>query len=949
MNPMKKYTENEIPQKDRIFTDEEFLGIWDEKRGEWSIEPKLNYSLNEPMRDIEEKVKGRDWQGAKKALHQYFINTGRKYHNPSGRHTISADELALQMENIYSVIPPIGFGVVPVQTEDFSVNVTDTVRKMWENTSIHFSVMLMGRHKNEKAILCSRRGAFPPILKIKTEKQEYSFISVSDTYIQGGRHAEDNFGESEELYIQESGNPLNDEMMRTYIQFDFDEDIMNQQVLDARIILHGKNLTQHQMEIIAFCSEDVLVNEQNKTFSKSNIKVLSFVEQDDRYTGFDYKIPKRLGVDNQYFNIITRFWKAGGLLTEYERTKNEIYAERYIKECLNYYTSLGGGELLLEPKVRSTGGDTLNTGFRLQQTIDGYYSLVDSESMTPDSNLQLLKMFYDEREFIGDGRTFWTRFAKDCNWGITQTISHFYVCVYFPEFAETSEHLDEISRRMNYLMHSLILPDGTYVEATNGYPIHVLRDFQSYRSIMHKMQWDIPKEIDEQLRKFAYYFINCMEPSFYLTEYGDMHYKKDAALLNTCLYRLSELYEDNTLKYMSTQGKEGEIPRWGSSIYPNGKAAVFRTGWHEDDLFMFTNWRPYAVHSHNDALNMTLVAYGNRVLTDNSDRSYNDEPIANWQRKSRFSHNVCSIDDRTGYRGWGVGAENVQGDALSHTSGNLDIMDGWFTEKIEHIMQYHNRKILFLKPLRTFVVTDFLHSSEKRQHIYRQNWQFEPSSKVTVKKNMLQTHFETGGNVLIASVSPKEECRLNLQTSFHDSVTSRYGEYVVDTSSDSLIYHSVIYPYQGNDEVSVNIVPLDMNEGNDKVSAAEINMAINHGVQKGILFSSMEENGKEYSFGNYSTNARDVYIHGEDDISYVAINNGSVLSRNGKTFISTDKKAKCLSVIFKSDEIVISMSEQDAQEISKILLNVKMPPKTVLVNNNEVNYCIEKGMFVISL
>lgn len=84
------------------------------------------------MRDIEEKEKGRDWQGAKKALHQYFINTGRKYHNPSGRHTISADELALQMENIYSVIPPIGFGVVPVQTEDFSVNVTDTVRKMWE-------------------------------------------------------------------------------------------------------------------------------------------------------------------------------------------------------------------------------------------------------------------------------------------------------------------------------------------------------------------------------------------------------------------------------------------------------------------------------------------------------------------------------------------------------------------------------------------------------------------------------------------------------------------------------------------------------------------------------------------------------------------------------------------------------------------------------------------------
>ncbi len=939
-----------IPQKKQILSDEAFLGVWNPEQKVWKMEPKINYFLNADLEKIETCVKQGKMDLAKQKLLDYYIGKAKKYEGVGKGRKTDIRIAGLFMDNIYAVIPPIGNGQVPMEWGECPICLTEAVTDMLKKGSTVFPVMLMGRKKGEEAILHGRLAEHPPVLCLETgEHKTYRLKAVSDTYIRGGSYSETNFGEERNLLIQESGDPVDEGMKRTYIEFYINEEVRLETIEKAELILYGKTSAGHPMDVIAFISEDAIVDEEKKVLANSNMRVLSFEEKEDAFTAFDYKTPKRKGVDGQYYNIITRFWMMTSLLDEYDRTGNEDYADRYIRELLNYYVSLGGGELLLEPEIRSTGGDTLNSGFRLQQTIEGYYRVVKSESMTPERNLQCLKMFYEEREFLQDERTFWPRFVKDCNWGMTQTISQFFVCVYFPELVDQRKHLDEIGKRMEYLTQSLILPDGAYVEATNGYPVHVLHDFQLYKTWMERIQEKVPAAMDAGLRRFARYFMNCTEPGFHITEYGDMKYKKEEAVLWQCLNSLAETYGDEELMYVAQKGRAGKKPKHTSSVYPDGKLAVFRNGWETDALFLFVNWRPFAVHAHNDALNVTLTAYGNRVLADNSDRSYNNDPVAVWQRKSRFSHNVCSIDDRTGFCGWQEGADRVDGDAETVISEGMDVMDGWFREQVDETEQMHRRKLMFLKPLGIFVLLDHLMAGERDFHVYRQNWQFEPLAQVCVKGNMLKTNFAEGGNVAVVTASSLGDPHLCLKISYYDSETSHYGEYTLSTSDRQVEFYTVIVPFREKTHLSVTIKPWKTEETEKNICAAEIGMVSNGKIQKGRWFVSLEEETSITRVGEYVTDAHMAYVHGEEEITYVALYQGSQLMRGKDILIKLEKKEETVSVVYDRDKGQADIFMRETTPVKLLYIYRPSWLAVVRVNHKMVYFTQENQMCRVCL
>lgn len=791
---MERNMENYVPQKERILTDEEFMGKWEADSKRWILLPKINYDADHDLKKVKEYVKSGDYTNAKKELLCFYRRTGRQFHQRSVYRKQQKEILELQMEDIYSTIPVWAKGSIQGEDSELELDLTEVVKERVRQHVDFFSAMLMAEEKNREVIFSSRRGNKPPKCVICTQEKEYVLYASADTYIRAGKFAHCNYGTETELKIEESGYPYDDEMKRAYVQFDLPEKLQADKILSVTVLLYGGVKDSGPIHVIAFESEDTFVVEKEKTMANSNMKVLSYYKREHPYTGFDYTIAYREGLDNQFFNVISRFWNAMGFVEEYEQTGQECYANRFIQESLNYYTSLGGGESLV-PESQRSNGPALNTGFRTPQMIEAYYILLHSRSMTPDTNLQMLKMFYEEREFLYQDAVFWGHHASQNNWGMMQTIAQFYICCYFPEFEGFDRHQQEIMKRMSHLINTLILDDGSYIEATLGYPVEIIDILLCFRKFAKELNLPLPDILERKLYLFARYFRDCTDSAFEITEYGDCHYRKNTKKIRALLEEASEIYQDPTILYAATEGKKGMCPEQElEAVYPYGKLATFRTGWSSEDIFCFTNWKPGASHAHNDSLSFTVTIGKNRLLTDNGDRSYNKEPIANWQRFGRYSHNVCCIDDRTAYEGWGPELKNVSGDGAALFTETENLIQGCFRERIGEKEQKHIRKLLFIKPLRVFLVVDHLVSDgEEGEHVYSQNWQFEPTADMTLEEDTFITHFNDGWNVQVrGSLDQTDE--IHVEKSYYERETSLRGEIVRKTDEKSTAFFTVVLP-----------------------------------------------------------------------------------------------------------------------------------------------------------
>lgn len=380
-----------VTQKQRNATDEEFLGIWDTSKKAWKVSPSINYNYNKALGTVEELVKKGQYDAAKEALLKYYRSVDRQI-EASTREKPSYGQINMLMEDIYTGASPVGEITLPTTKKTITINVTPRVATAVKSSQDYLSFMLMGKNKNQEALFDSRETQNPPTLKLTVDGKPMSIVATSDTYVRAGKYKDKNYGKEKMLYVEDSGVPFDDETKRTYVQFDLSKLTPNSKITSASIQLNGCTTGKTEMELLVFNSEQVTVDEVKKTWSNAKTTVLSFKGGDGTYKNLSF-FPLREGVDQQYHNTQSRFWYFMGLVGAYKEKKDERYAARFLEEIESYYSQFGGGDLLLPINTR-TSNDTLNAGFRLDQTVAAYWGLLDSQSMTPDKHLQYLKFLH---------------------------------------------------------------------------------------------------------------------------------------------------------------------------------------------------------------------------------------------------------------------------------------------------------------------------------------------------------------------------------------------------------------------------------------------------------------------------------------------------------------------------------------------------------------------------
>lgn len=927
-----------VPQKPNI-SDEDFLGRWNVESNTWTVNPCINYSYgdNDKLKAVEDKVKIGRYEEAKEALLDYYRSINRKF--PESSREIADDaKNEMFMEDIFTGIGYVAKATIPAGLQDHIVEI-DMLNKVSSaaSGSGKFSIYLMGRDKGDEAVFSSREGGNAPKLVITIGGVEKIVETNSDTYVRAGdKYSKQIFGKEDKLYVMDSGIPFDENSKKTYMEFDIKDAVASKdEITSAKLILYGHTTDGEEMRILVLNSEQVKVDETKKNWMNSNFRVLSFKGADHSYRNLPF-FDGRPGVDKNYSSTQSRFWYYMSLIHKYKETGDEAYAKRFLEIMSLYYNTFGGGDLLLPIEDRGAG-DSLNAGLRVDQTLSAYGSLLNSESMTPDKHMEFLKFLYDDAAYLSENNTFWTTHARNNNWGMNQTMGMVQVNYYMPEFKNTQMQLSEAAKRMEYMLGNLILDDYSYIEGTNGYPTGILTDLIEYKEKMDNLQYTIPESIDDKIHYFARYFMNCIDPNGWMAEYGDDHYTYSSVLLEQLL-KVGICYNDKELIYVGSKGAEGTRPIHTSVTYPTGKFMVARSGWEKNDTFLFTNWRPYATHSHNDALNLTVNAYGRRLLVDTSDRSYNDEPISNWQRKSRQSHNVVEIDNTTAYQGWTSGVDNLSSSGSTMSSDGFDIINGTYTEKRETGDFSQNRNILFLKPLNFFVVSDYMTVPEGK-HTYSQYWHMAPDAGIALTdKNSVESNYAEGGNIKIVQADANQ-LTATVKDGYYDNVTHKYVSYEQSVEGANAVYDTVIYPYETGNNVEVSAQRIELDVAETTASAVDITLTKpDHAVENGTYYISHEEAPKNRTFGEYVTDGKVAYVHknADDTITFALLSNGKELNYQGKSLIKSSSVVDSMSLEYGDDTLAIDTHK--GVLIENLTVYVPKTIKNVVFNGSKISF-----------
>lgn len=949
-----------LPQKERNLTNEEFLGIWDAEandgEGAWTVAPHINYSYSEGLAPVEEAVKAGDYDNAAVLLLNYYKETGRVFRFPSTRRN-SANNSATELfcDNIYPRGTMQTSQTITNEEQWYSFELTDVIKTKLSTGVTRASYTFMGRYKSPTTATFYSKEAgeeFRPVLAITVDGEERLYPVTADTYIRAGSHGNEIYGGEDRLYVRETGMPVDDDTMRMYLQFDFPDLSASSRIQSAEIRVYGSIDSDEPMKLIAFNSEQLEVREDSQTWMTTGVNFFSW--QGAETAGpTEWTVPQGSGYD--YMSPLNRFWTPMGVLGVYEQTGDEVYAQKLIEYTANFYEGSGAGALLLPAEDRPTDTN-LGAGNRLQMVVDMYWSLLKSPSFDEEDNLVFLKLIYDDIEFLNLPECFWGHHASGNNWGSQSNAGIATGLAYFPEFDKTEEWLDELAKRVSHQLDTLIQDDGSYIEATNSYSVGVFGDFVKYKALMTDIGYPIPSTLDQRLKRFVYSFMNGMEPNGNLTEYGDDGYDFDQELLDQ-MYDLGLAYGDDDILYVASRGEEKQAPDHTSVDYPNGKYTIMRTGWGENDLFSFIITRPFATHSHNHSMSMTVYAYGRRLLADTSQRSYDSETISNWQRLGRRSHNVIEMNDSTVYTGWTDNTGYIKANSDNTIAPSFDIFDGFHRENDPDGLgdfAEMQRRVTFVKPLKYWIVSDYAEAQNDEvvgENKYNQVWHMEPRANVRMASDTKKfySNYAGGANLQVVPADPEELEATIATDGYMGTSNHRYASYVKH-SEGPVTYDTLLLPTQENSGVSGSVERIDMDVPTTTASAIRIRITENGSLTgQGDYYTSHEETPTLRTFGINETDAKIAFVNTDknDSLNFALINEGTRLANKGMDLIAAGSVVHDLSVEWQGSTLQLTSSAQRVTDMGTV--RVYAPNQTaVTFNGRTVDYQRDSSYIVLN-
>ncbi len=391
--------------------------------------------------------------------------------------------------------------------------------------------------------------------------------------------------------------------------------------------------------------------------------------------------------------------------------------------------------------VRSPQWRTLEAAGRMYHWPAGFYQLQAAESFSPATRLLMLSSLLDHAHSL---RSF---HRDEGNWVAAEMTGLATIAAYWPEFDQADEWFSYASDVMLAEVEEQVDSEGVQKELSSTYHRVTAGHVDRYVDAARRYGDESTVERFEAIAtKMWDYLAETMRPD------GTSPVNNDADKFDIRgrLLAAADRYNRTRWRYIATNGSDSP-PSFKASpwtIYQEAGHAVYRTGYDRDATWLFFDAGPWGMaHQHNDALHLSLSAFGRDLLVDGGRYTYTDKPWRDYF-KSSFAHNTIIVD----------GKEQNGGDAVlevsTTTHSRVEVsqlrLTGTFTSGYRGVegQVVHTRQIGFATRDRLVVVDHLQTDRPRRVDVL---WHLGADCRVAAEGNDTLTKNERG-NVRITPV-----------------------------------------------------------------------------------------------------------------------------------------------------------------------------------------------------
>ena len=499
--------------------------------------------------------------------------------------------------------------------------------------------------------------------------------------------------------------------------------------------------------------------------------------------------------DQEWLILLHKFYYAVGLGMAYHETNHQPYAEKWVD--------------LTSSWIRTVPLDFLPSdvaGRRIQNWIFAHYYFVSTgqpSCVTPDFYLSFLTSLHHQVSHLR------AHVTPARNHRTLELCAIFLAASVFPEFTESAEWLTWSKAELLNNIQSDFLLDGIHCEQSTDYHHLVLKNFLWIKKLGLLNAIQMPDRFDLLVKKALKFSLYSHRPDGMIPSLSD----GDSRCFLDLLQQGYELYGEEDLLYVASQGKKGQPPSMRSASFPYGGYSVLRSGWgehgesYEDERYLIFDCGPLGVgnHGHFDLLSFEAYAYGAPLILDPGRYTYDESGPVNWRARFRGTayHNTVLVAGRNQTRyEWKKNRFRISGPEPERklvafvSTPKLDYLHGVACSHEYPVV--HERKVVFIDG-EYWVIVDILRATEP--HEYDLLFHLSPLAQDQVSVMVSDDTLSIHSPQLILAQPLIPDVRPFIQEGF---VSTAYGEKQrapivrLTQRNSSACFLTAVYPYKGD-------------------------------------------------------------------------------------------------------------------------------------------------------
>lgn len=577
--------------------------------------------------------------------------------------------------------------------------------------------------------------------------------------------------------------------------------------------------------------------------------------------GFDWKANP--SPDLEWHILLHKFYYAVGMGMAYQETQDARYAEKFVELVSAWIDAV-------EPSFLSSDV----TGRRVQNWIFAHYYFVTTSPkpcLPPAFYKKFLASIHEQVAWLCENLT------PRRNHRTLELYAIFLTAAVFPEMREAEEWLEFSKHELLKNMREDLLADGVQCELSTDYHHVVLRNYLGVRRLAQLNDIAMPVEADALIKKALRFAMYCHKPEGRIPSLSD----GDAFNYLYLLQQGYELYGDEEMLYVATQGRQGKAPAMRSQTFAQSGYSVLRSGWggdekrFEDARYLIFDCGPLGQgnHGHLDLLSFEMAAYGQTLVVDPGRYTYDESGELNWRALFRgtWYHNTVAVDrkNQTRYEFSKAKKKNkILGPAPEHElKACMHEPDFDFLHGLVRSHEYdavHERKIFFACP-DYWIITDVLTSPSEHEYDLLFHLSEKALGKVMARFENDTFFVEPPHLVLAHPIETKAQSHVErayvspLYGVKHEAPLVRFTR-----RASNACFHTVLFPYK-HQKPELALAELPVYAGNelcDRHDASALRLTIeDRGARfTDYYFLAHREHETEYHFADFSVRGKLLFV-----------------------------------------------------------------------------------------